>query len=62
MGRTAPPAMPEALRGMLDQFKQGGLAQGTAGLSSSFAPGGFAANQAPLPNGARFEAAAFAGD
>jgi poly(hydroxyalkanoate) depolymerase family esterase len=62
MGRTAPSPMPQALRGMLDQFKQGGLAQGTAGLSSSFAPGGFAANQVPLPDGARFETAAFAGD
>jgi poly(hydroxyalkanoate) depolymerase family esterase len=62
MGRAAPPQMPEALRGLLDQFKQGGLAQGPAGLPGSFAPGRFAANEVPMPDGARFEAAAFTGD
>lgn len=62
MGRTAPPPIPEALRGMLDRFKQGGLAQGIAGLPGSFAPGRFAANEVPLPDGARFETAAFTGD
>jgi poly(hydroxyalkanoate) depolymerase family esterase len=62
MGRAAPPPMPEALRGLLDQFKQGGLTQGIAGLSGSFASGRSAAAEVPVPDGARFETVAFTGD
>ncbi|NOG69045.1 PHB depolymerase family esterase [Roseicella sp. DB1501] len=50
VGTTAPPRMPEALRGVLDRIHQGGLAQG--GM----------ARAEPLPDGARFLAGRFTGE
>ncbi|MFC7608228.1 extracellular catalytic domain type 1 short-chain-length polyhydroxyalkanoate depolymerase [Teichococcus aestuarii] len=47
--------MPEALRGFLDQFNQGGLGQGLEGLARR----GPAAAPGPMPEGARFVAGSF---
>ncbi|MFC4169402.1 extracellular catalytic domain type 1 short-chain-length polyhydroxyalkanoate depolymerase [Teichococcus aestuarii] len=55
MGKAPLPQMPEALRGFLDQFNQGGLGQGLEGLARR----GPAAAPGPMPEGARFVAGSF---
>ncbi|TCZ61097.1 extracellular catalytic domain type 1 short-chain-length polyhydroxyalkanoate depolymerase [Roseicella aquatilis] len=53
MGKAALPQMPQALRGVLDQVKQGGLGQGLDGLARH------APAPEPMPKGARFVAGSF---
>jgi poly(hydroxyalkanoate) depolymerase family esterase len=54
VGAPTMPRMPEALRGVLDQIHQGGLAQSLGRLTQ-----GAGARAEPLPEGARFLAGSF---
>ncbi|TCZ64978.1 extracellular catalytic domain type 1 short-chain-length polyhydroxyalkanoate depolymerase [Roseicella aquatilis] len=58
LGTATMPQMPDALRGLLDQFNQGGLAQGLGGLPQ----GSIARAAEPLPDGAQFVAGSFSSD
>jgi poly(hydroxyalkanoate) depolymerase family esterase len=59
MGKAAPPRMPEALRGFLDQLNQGGLNPGLGELTRH-APA--RTPEEPIPDGARFVAGSFSGE